>query len=154
MTRKQARDTEAMLSRLQSLGIARDDAETLRRISMTLRRWHELECGDGNDYGSWTIARGKKISAQEFVHDDDGAPYLEHHHYPRGGKSEITYSPMPDRERGARKRLAKIMARYPTLTAYVQGDPRGCALYVLKPGDVPADGDVSSFYNRGVAVHR
>ena len=25
-----------------------DDAQALRRISMTLHRWHELECGDSN----------------------------------------------------------------------------------------------------------
>ena len=28
------------------------------------------------------------------------------------------------------------MKRYPTLQAYIQTDPRGCALYILRPGDV------------------
>jgi hypothetical protein len=31
---------------LQTLGIDHTDAVSLRRISMTLHRWHELECGD------------------------------------------------------------------------------------------------------------
>jgi hypothetical protein len=33
---------------LETAGISYDDAAQLRRISMTLHRWHELECGDGN----------------------------------------------------------------------------------------------------------
>jgi hypothetical protein len=161
---------------LRQLGISRDDAEALRRISMTLSRWHELECGDGNDYGSWAIARGRKDHKPEcpvmfavdsanqgacncknthFVHDDDGKPFLEHHHYLHGrGKDYVSHTPMPDRERGALKRLAAIMSRYPDLSYYVQGDPRGAALYILKPGDVPAGQDVSSYYSRGVAVYK
>ena len=61
---------------------------------------------------------------------------------------------MPDREKGAKKRLQAILARYPGFSAYVQGDPRGAALYVLRPGDVPAGADVSSCYNRGIAVYK
>ena len=37
---------------LMQAGIKPDDAQALRRISMTLQRWHELECGDSNSYGS------------------------------------------------------------------------------------------------------
>lgn len=136
-------DTESMLGRLADLlrkngdsapyG-ARADAEALRHISMTLHRWHELECGaeDG------AIERDEKT----------GKPVYQSGHNPK-----IRYA-VPDRERGALKRLAAIMARYPALTSYVQGDPRGCALYVLKPGDVPAGEDVSAYYSRGLAVFR
>jgi hypothetical protein len=45
------------------------------------------------------------------------------------------------------------MERYPDLTAYVQTDPRGAALYVLRPGDVPDGADVSAYYSRGIAVY-
>jgi len=160
-------------------GISYEDATALRRISMTLHRWHELECGDGNSYGSWCITRGKRqtlsIAAHEaagetkintlrqFVHDDDGAPYIEHHHYTHGqGKDSVSYAAIPDRERGALKRLAKIMANYPGWASYVQGDPRGCALYILRPADTAdlpdnpngGDVDVSSVYTRGIAVCR
>jgi hypothetical protein len=132
------------VARLEQLGIERSDALALRRISMTLHRWHELECGDGNDYASWTIARGRKVNGS-FEHDENGDSYLEHHSY--RGENKVTYSRIPDRERGALKRLCKIMANYPTLTPYVQGDPRGASLYILRPDDV---GD----YSRGVAVYK
>jgi hypothetical protein len=131
------------VARLEQLGIERSDALALRRISMTLHRWHELECGDGNDYASWTIARGRKVNGS-FEHDENGDSYLEYHSHK---ENKARYSRIPDRERGALKRLRKIMANYPTLTPYVQGDPRGASLYILRPDDV---GD----YSRGVAVYK
>lgn len=134
---------------LQTLGISYEDSVQLRRISMTLHRWHEMECGDGNDYASWTIARGKKDKGGAFEYDDNGKPYLERHIHT---ENTARYSPIADRETGARKRLGAIMARYPQLTAYVQTDPRGAALYILRPGDVPAGADVGSYYSRGIVV--
>jgi len=144
-------DTEAMLVRLTNLlvehdnregsdywiGRARGDAELLRRISMTLRNWFEMECG--SDRGA--IERD----------EEDGKPYWRSAH---DHKRELQFGPIPDREAGARKRLAAILKRYPTLTAYVQTDPRGCALYILRPGDVPAGEDASSYYSRGLAVFK
>lgn len=62
--------------------------------------------------------------------------------------------PTPDREKGARKRLAAIMAKYPDLDYYVQGDPRGAPLYILRPGDVPEGERAESYYSRGVAVYK
>lgn len=135
---------------LTRLGISYSDAVDLRRISMTLHRWHELECGDSNDYASWTISRGRKVNGV-FEHDDDGAPFDERHIH---SENKARFTPIPDRERGALKRLAAIMARYPTLSYYVQGDPRGAALYILRPGDVPEGADVSSCYYRGIAVFK
>jgi hypothetical protein len=117
---------------------------------MTLHRWHELECGDGNNSGSWTIARGHKQSGA-FEYDDNGAPYSEYHSHSSNG---ATYTRIPDRERGALKRLAKILARYPTLAFYVQGDPRGASLYILRPGDIPEGQNVDAYYNRGIAVYK
>ncbi len=128
-------DTEAMLSRLQSVGIARDDAEALRRVAMTLHRWHELECG--TDTGG--------IERDETT----GKTYW----YSANGMNNRRW-PCADRETGALKRLGKIMVRYPTLSYYVQGDPRGASLYVLRPGDVPEGAKVDSYYSRGVAVYR
>lgn len=142
------------IGRLVNEGFASHDAFALRRASMTLHRWHELECGDGNEYGSWAIARGRK-AGKEFEHDDDGKPFLEHHHHLHGrGKDYVTYTAIPDRERGARKRIAEILKRYPGFSAYVQGDPRGCALYIMRPSDVKAGEDVSSVYTRGIAVYK
>src|SRR5262245_56481698 len=88
------KDTLNMLQRLVTAGISLDDAHSLRRISMTLHRWHELECGDSNDYASWCITRGRqwrgsfdgpapseeaKKSGIGFIHDDNGDAYLERH---------------------------------------------------------------------------
>ena len=138
-------------------GIALDDAVALRRISMTLHRWFELEWGDGNNHGSWAIVRGTKTK-EGFVHDDDGKPYLEHHHYRHGaGQDTTTHIPLADRERGALKRLERIMTRYSGFVSYVQGDPRGCALYILPPAIVarlPDGGDIGSIYSSGIAVYK
>lgn len=140
------RGSNECLGRLQAAGITWDDANALRRISMTLHRWHELECGDGNSHGSWAIERDD---------NGDGPAFLVHHHYQHGrGKDYVTRTKIADRERGARKRLAKIMARYPGMVAYVQTDPRGCALYILRADDIPGGADVASCYNRGIAVYK
>ena len=134
------KDTLAMIDRLRREGISLDDAMALRRIAMTLHRWSEMKCGDGNNYSSWCIVRDEETDK----------PYLEIH--PHTGKSYR--QPIPDRERGAQKRLAKIMARYPELRSYVQGDPRGAPLYILRPGDVPAGQNIDGYYNRGIAVYK
>jgi hypothetical protein len=132
------------INQLTQSGFSQEDAKALRRIAMTLHRWHEIECGDGDDYGSWTIARGRKVNGS-FEYDDAGKPFLEYHSH---SENKPTYSSVPDRERGAQKRLAAIMARYPGYQAYVQGDPRGASLYILRPGDTPEN------YNRGIAVYK
>ncbi len=139
-----------VFARLTHIGISPDDAVELRRISMTLHRWHELECGDGNDYASWSIARGRKVNGG-FEYDDNGAPYEERHVHT---ESKARYTRIPDRETGARKRLAKIIAKYPQIKSYVQTDPRGAALYILRQGDVPEGEDVDAYYSRGVAVYK
>lgn len=130
-----------MLARLTAAGISLDDAYTLRRIAMTLHRWHELECGDGNG----CIERDEKTGIPYWYNSN--SRYL-------GANDRRAYSRIPDREKGAQKRLAAVMVRYPELTAYVQTDPRGAALFILRPGDVPAGADVDSYYSRGVAVYK
>jgi hypothetical protein len=140
--------TVEMLQRLTALGISLNDAYALRRIAMTLHRWHELECGDGNDYASWCITRGRKEGG-EFVHDDNGAPYEERHVH---SENKARYTRIPDRERGATKRLLEIMARYPNLAVYIQTDPRGAPLYILDRATTPQP--YEQFYSRGVAVFK
>lgn len=117
---------------LTRLGIQYEDALSLRRISMTLHRWHELECGTDNGCVERDEESGKTywISAR-------GTRY-----------------PTVDRESGARKRLSRVMANYPGLIPYIQGDPRGASLYILRPEDVPEGKDVDAYYSRGVAVYK
>ncbi len=124
--------------RLIETGIEAEDALTLRRIAMTLHRWHEYEC-NGN------IQRDEDTG--KCLWFNTNARYVD----PRDPRA---YSNMADRETGALKRLDKLMARYPTLSAYVQGDPRGAALYILRPGDVPKGKDIEAYYSRGIAVYK
>lgn len=132
MTRREAERLNAQEATLLGLGISSEDCEALRRISMTLRRWHELECGI--DHGC--VERDETTGKTYWLNSMTGKRY-----------------PFRDRETGAKKRLAKIMAQYPTLTPYIQGDPRGAALYILRPGDVPAGQNAESYYTRGVCVY-
>jgi hypothetical protein len=123
---------ENTISQVTSTGISYDDAIALRRISMTLRRWSEHECNG---------------AIQRDGISGDGAPYW--HNTTTGRK----ICRAPDRERGALKRLEKIMSAYPDLKPYVQGDPRGCALYILRPNDVPTGKDADAYYSRGIPVY-
>lgn len=136
MTKKQ-RDIINLFDRLRALGFSLEECESLRRIEMTLHRWAELECGNGNNYGSWAIERNETT----------GKPYMCN--YPHDGKSRRR--PVADREKGALKRLAAIMANHPELVSYHQGDPRGCQLYIVSKSDL-AGLPVDQAYTRGVAV--
>lgn len=125
--------TSDCIGPLLRAGIAYDDALALRRIAMTLHRWHELECGTENG----------AVERDEHT----GKTYWYNSVWNRR-------TPCTDRETGARKRLALIMANYPRFSAYVQGDPRGAALYILRPGDVPQGEDADAYYSRGLAVYK
>lgn len=124
---------------LQKLGISYDDATALRRISMTLHRWHELECGTENG----AIQRDERTGKAYWYNAN--SRYL-------GANDPRALSPARDMETPALERLGAIMARYPALGFYVQGDPRGAALYILRSGDVPAGEDAGAYYSRGIVV--
>jgi hypothetical protein len=109
--------TESLMSRLASRGINAtfDQAETLRRAAATLARWHELECGDGNAYASWAVERD----------EETGAPYRCVYYH----DGRTTRTKTPDRAAGAERRV-KAVCESLGLHYYIQGDPRGCSLYV------------------------
>jgi hypothetical protein len=132
MNKRESERRERLYQQLATIGIGRTQADCLRRYSNTLQRWHELECG--SEYGS--------IQRDETT----GKPYF----HSTGQHSKRW--PVADRERGALRSIKGLMAGYPELGYYVQTDPRGCALYVLRPGDVPASERAESYYSRGVAV--
>lgn len=110
-----------LLNRLVDLGFSYSEAQRLRRIEMTLNRWSTEQCNG-------TIQREGE--------DGDGKPVRVF--LGRYGQPDTRY-PIPDRETGARKQLAAIMAAHPTLWHYIQGDPRGCALYVGRKSDLKTD---------------
>ena len=141
------------IPQLERLGVSVEDAYALRRIAMTLHSWHERECGC--------------VERDEVT----GKPYMNLVAY-KGEPAKRYY--VPDLEKGSLKRLEKIMDKYdgcpigeyfpdtgqlkfrevPHLRAYVQTDPRGAALYIVKASDVPPGGDIESYYTRGVAVYK
>lgn len=150
MTRKEAERQTRQQEVLMALGFTQEEADKLRRISMTLRRWHELECGDGNGCIERDEATGKPVYVNA---------YRTGHRYP-----------VADRETGALRRLKAIIDRcnmwrvgvlkdgkpdpdFGMLSSYIQGDPRGAALYILRPGDVPEGCAAESYYSRGVCVY-
>ncbi len=128
-----------LFRRLSELGFTYEEAAQLRRIEMTLHRWAEQECGDGNNFCSWAIERD----------DVTGKPFRCV--YPHDGK--MKRHPIADREAGALKRLAVIVARHPEFASYYQTDPRGCALYLIRKSDLPPGVDaLEQNYNRGFPI--
>jgi hypothetical protein len=103
--------------RRRGIDIPLEDVNTLRRAEKTLRNWFEEECGNGDDYKSWSIERDPETDI----------PYRVIH--PHSGKSYSTK--IPDREKGARSRVGDVCQRN-GLSFYVQTDPRGGALYVAR----------------------
>ena len=137
MTTKAER-THWFYDRMAALGFSFEETEQLRRIQMTLHRWADDECGDSNDYCSWSIERDETT----------GRPYRCV--YPHTGKMYRTA--IPDREKGALARLRAILATHGELVAYHQTDPRGCALYIVRKSDIPEGRSLDSCYTNGVAV--
>lgn len=39
------------------------------------------------------------------------------------------------------------------LSYYIQSDPRGASLYIIRPGDVPEGASVGGYYSRGICVY-
>ena len=133
------REQYELIARLEKTGFTCGEANQLRRISGTLHRWFELECGDGNDYSSWCLERDEETDK----------PYMVT--YPHSGKSHRRA--IPDREAGARKRLTKIMDSHPDFVSYVQADPRGASLYIIRKSDIREGEDINAIYNRGTCIH-
>ena len=132
-----------LLEILRGLGFETHEAHSLIRIEMTLHRWAEHEC-NGNIQREGDDGEGKPR-----WHNPDAVT-----DYVRKG------FPIPDRERGALKRLGRIIegrnarpgVNPEKLGFYHQTDPRGAALYIIRPGDY-CDGQlVESCYTRGICI--
>lgn len=106
-------------------------ANDLRRAALTLHRWAEQECGDGDNYKSWAIERDEQT----------GKPYMAV--YPHNGDSHRYV--IADRERGDLKRVEAI-CKASGLHFYHQTDPRGAALRISREPMTDSD------YTRGVAI--
>lgn len=120
-----------VMHRLAQLGVGYYQSEQLRRIALTLHSWFERECGTDNG----CIERDETTGKTYWLNAMTGNRF-----------------PIPDRETGAKKRLAKVMAELPELTAYIQGDCRGASLYILRKADVNGH-SIDQVYTQGVAVY-
>ena len=138
MRETRATRTARFFRSLEKIGVSYEDADKLRLIERTLHRWAELECGDGNECGSWMIERDEETNKPYFVRYDHQS-------------SKRYQTPTADREAGALKRLQKILANYPELVYYHQSDPRGCSLYLIPKDRLSAGERLDSVYTRGVA---
>lgn len=127
-------------SALASLGFNSEEIDTLLSIERGLSRWHELECGTGNDRVSISVERDETT----------GKPFKRVQFQSRSGWVDRK-TPCRDMEKANLARLARVMDGK-TVRAYVQGDPRGCALYILRPQDIPEGADVNAYYSRGIPV--
>ena len=148
-SRKQHEARTDLLNRLSALGFTAGESEALIRIERTLHRWSEEECNG-------TIQRDGERG--------DGPP---RRWYETRTGEHVKGSIIADREAGALRRLAKIVAarndwgrrtlgrrgraKLPIVEAYIQGDPRGCALYIV-PLDKLAGRTIDSCYSCGVGV--
>jgi len=154
MTKKELLRRTALENALVSLGFTSAEADTLRRISNTLQRWYELECG--SDSGA--IERDEATGTPYWF--NYRSRYLQ-------ANDPRSRSRIADREAGALRRLQKIMrdvnarrfdalpngGEMKLLHTYIQTDPRGAALYILRPGDIPDGSKVESCYTRGLCVY-
>jgi hypothetical protein len=121
-------------ARQHGISLSLADARILRRAEMTLHRWDEQRCG-------WSTP-GPYGASFVLVRDENGCecgckerPYLEIH--PNTGLN-IGMERVPDRERGALKRIKAVCEKYAApngspLKYYHQSDPRGAALYISPP---------------------
>jgi hypothetical protein len=142
--------TTNLIQRTIALGFTSDEAWQLRRISRTLSRWGELECG--TDAGH--IERDEATGRPRFY--NARARYVQ-------ANDPRAWSIIPDREAGALKRLHLLVAARnfrvdPTgsgegrLQYFHQSDPRGCALYLVRASDIRPGEQLDSVYSRGLAV--
>ncbi len=137
MNRTQAKRYLDLCRELEKYGLTDEEVDALLRCERTLSRWACRECGDGSD---WHIER------EELPDGREGKPFMVFH----GRGAPYRYA-IADRETAAINRAQAIAARH-GLTAYRQGDPRGCGLYILRPGDIPEGQSVTGYYTRGVAI--
>lgn len=133
------KSTYEMINRLINLGFTFEEALQLRRISTILSRWAQAECNG-------EIQRDEQTEKPRRYYGQ----YMDHS------------CPCADLEKGALKRLAKIVegrnqreghtsTSTGFVSAYHQTDPRGCSLYIIKQADLSGL-PINQAYNRGIAV--
>jgi hypothetical protein len=123
------------------VGFSADETITLLKAEGALQRWAEAECGTGTETHTVSIERDETT----------GKPFRRVQ-FRRAGQWKENRYPVRDMEAAALRRVAAIAEAHPGMSFYHQGDPRGCALYLIRPGDVPTGERAESYYSRGIAI--
>ena len=127
MTKRQVKRYWNIRESLRSHGMNQDEIHALLRASKVLSTWGENEC---NGYIERDEETGKT--------------------YRCNGDGKRLYK-TADRKTGALNRAKRITESH-GCQVYHQGDPRGCALYLIRSGDVRPEESVDSVYTRGIAL--
>lgn len=141
MNRREAGNYRHLMNTLEGLGFTPEESQGLIRIEKTLHRWCERECG--SDHGC--IERDEATGKPYWIDTAGTRVYA-----------------VADREKGALKRLEAILearnardiarSTFKPLSFYYQTDCRGCALYIIRPGDVREGSSVECCYTNGIAI--
>lgn len=110
MNKREFERRHRLYSTLESHGFTADEIDSMRRISNALSRWSEGEC-NGEIERDEATGQTYRVMCP-------------------GTASKRRY-PCRDKESSSLRRLESIMANHPEWTYYHQGDPRGCALYLI-----------------------
>jgi len=138
LTKKQ--QTARFFDLMSENGFTYDDTTALLKAERALRKWGELTCGTGDGNRSVHISR-----------DESGRPFYRVQFY-AGGQWRERIKPRRDTEKAALAKVDAIMAKKLGFRAYHQTDPRGCALYVIRPSDIEPGENVRALYSRGIAI--
>lgn len=128
MTKKEAIRYAWLENALSTYGFTRRELDTLLRAEKTLHTWAEHECNGA-------IQRDE-VTGKPYWHNTDSGKRL--------------YS-TSDRETGTLKRVTELCQAH-GVSYYHQTDPRGCALYLIRPEDVSEGAEAASYYTRGIAL--
>jgi hypothetical protein len=148
MTKREAQRYVWLCEALKNHGITQDEVDTLLRCSRTLHTWAEHECNGDIERDETT---GKTYRVHEISTEQPLTLSNDSRDFGTVRRWDRKRYPTPDREKGALRRVFLICA-YHKLGYYHQGDPRGCCLYLLRPGDVPTGSDPGSYYSNGIAI--
>ena len=135
----------ATIHALATLGFSLPDILALGRHARAMHRWDELLCGTAQGH----VERDETTGACVFV--SATCRYVDPHD-PRARKS------VPDRGANAWRKAQSIMARYPSMVAYHQTDPRGASLWIVPKSAMRPDvkGEpmraLETVYTMGTAV--
>jgi len=120
----------------ENLGISSTDYKRLARLNKLIKSWIEEECNG-------TI---------QWAEDEDFNPTYPYYFNPLTGRRS---DPIDDRYSKYLRECESILEKYKSndLKLYLQGDPRGCQVWIYRAADDPTN-RISSNYNAiGIACY-